>query len=262
MRDNMNFNVEKVTNEIILFIKNYYEMNNLGGAVIGLSGGKDSAVCLSLIVKAIGNENVLALWLPANSKESDKQDAIALANLYKVELKEFDLTKYASDYIADLKEINSVSDDNLVDVSINLKPRLRMLTLYSYAAMMTSLKKKGYLVIGTSNKSERFVGYFTKGGDGVCDIAPIADLYVDEVIKVGEYLGIPEEIIHKTPDDGLSGISDEEKLGFSYSDVKKVSEELETGIKCDLNEELKNQIIRKHEANLHKFSIPYYKRNW
>ena len=256
----MDFNVKIVTDEIIEFIRDYYQKNNLGGAVIGLSGGKDSAVCLSLIVKAIGSENVLGLWLPANSKESDKQDAITLANLYHVELKEFDLTKYANDYITDLKELNNVRDDNLIDASINLKPRLRMLSLYSYAAMMTSIKKKGYLVIGTSNKSERFVGYFTKGGDGVCDIAPIADLYVDEVIKIGEYLGIPDKIIHKIPDDGLSGISDEEKLGFTYDDVKKVSEELENDIKCNLDEELKNRIIRKHQANLHKFNTPYYQR--
>jgi NAD+ synthase len=214
------------------------------------------------MVKAIGRENVVALWLPANSKESDKQDAITLANLYNVELKEFDLTNYANDYITDLKELNNVSDNDLVDASINLKPRLRMLTLYSYAAMMTSINKKGYLVIGTSNKSERFVGYFTKGGDGVCDIAPIADLYVDEVIKVGEYLGIPERIIHKTPDDGLSGVSDEEKLGFTYNDVKKVSEEIENNIPSLVNEEIKTRIINKHKANLHKFNIPYYKRTW
>ena len=258
----MDFNVEEVTNGIIDFIKDYFEKNNLGGAVIGLSGGKDSAVCLALMVKAIGNNNVLSLWLPSNSKESDKVDAKELANSFNVELREFDLTKYTNDYLNDLKELNNVCDEDLVNVNINIKPRLRMLTLYSYAAMMTSVKKKNYIVVGTSNKSERFVGYFTKGGDGVSDIAPIADLYVDEVIKIGEYLGVPEKIIHKTPDDGLSGISDEEKLGFTYKDVKKVSEEIETGIEDkSIDSKTREKILKKHQANLHKFYIPMYKRN-
>ena len=113
-----------------------------------------------------------------------------------------------------------------------------------------------------SNKSERFVGYFTKGGDNVCDIAPIADLYVDEVIKVGDYLGVPKEITHKIPDDGLSGISDEEKMGFSYDDVKKVSLEIETGIKNNnINPLIREKIIKMHEANLHKFYTPFYNRS-
>ncbi len=258
----MNFDVKKVCDEIIEFIKNYYENNHLGGAIIGISGGKDSAVCLALMVKAIGKENVLGLWLPINSKENDKEDAYTLAKMFDIELREFDLTKYASNYIDDFKIINHVSGKDLIDMSINLKPRLRMLTLYSYAAMMTSVKKKNYIVVGTSNKSERFVGYFTKGGDGVSDIAPIADLYVDEVVAVGDYLGLPKNIIHKIPDDGISGISDEEKLGFTYLDVKKVSLELEDGKKDDsINPRIRDEIINRHQINAHKFYTPIYKRN-
>ena len=258
----MTFNVQKVTDEIIEFIRDYYQKNNLGGAVIGISGGKDSAVCLALMVKAIGKENILGLWLPANSRDTDKEDAINLTKLFDVELREFDLTDYANDYFIDMKKNNNVNDDNLVDAIINLKPRLRMLTLYSYAAMMTNLKKKSYIVVGTGNKSERFVGYFTKGGDGVFDIAPIADLYVDEVIQIGEYLHIPDNIIHKAPDDGLSGLTDEEKLGFSYDDVKKISIEVETGIYDNtVTDDIRKKIMKKHEANLHKFNTPMYKRN-
>ena len=257
----MNFNVKEVTDDIIKFIKKYYDDNNIGGAVIGLSGGKDSSVCLALMAKAIGSKNILALWLPANSKESDKKDAYQLAEKFNIEIKEFDLFNYVNNFINDMKLINKVDDNDLIDTSINLKPRLRMLTLYSYAAMMTKIKNKVYLVIGTSNKSERFVGYFTKGGDSVCDIAPITDLYVDEVVAIGDYLGVPKRITHKTPDDGLSGLSDEEKLGFSYQDVKKVSEELENNIVDDsIDNEIRKKIIRKHQANLHKFNIPFYKR--
>ena len=258
----MEFKVEKVTNEIIDFIKNYYKNNNLGGAIIGISGGKDSAICLALMVKAIGSENILALWLPANSKETDKADAIKITNLLNVTLKEFDLSKYTDNFINDIKEINKVQEADLTDVVINIKPRFRMLTLYSYAAMMTKLKKKNYIVVGTSNKSERFVGYFTKGGDGVSDIAPIADLYVDEVIKIGDYLNLPYEIVHKTPDDGLSGISDEERLGFTYEDVKKVSEELEKGVLDNsIDPKIRERILNKHKLNTHKFYTPFYERN-
>ena len=258
----MRFNAKKTTNEIIKFIQDYYTKNNITGAVIGLSGGKDSAVCLALMVKAIGASNVLALWLPDNSREKDKQDAKVLAEMFNVKLCEFALERYSNEFIDDFKIKNSVNDDDLSDVLINIKPRLRMMTLYSYAAMMSKVKKKGYLVIGTSNKSERFVGYFTKGGDGVCDIAPIMDLYVDEVIKIGDYLGIPKSITHKTPDDGLSGLTDEEKLGFSYEDVKKVAIEYENNVKdLSVSDDVRKKILDRHLANAHKFFIPMYKNN-
>ena len=257
----MNFNAKKTTNEIIDFIKKYYKKNNAGGAIIGLSGGKDSAVCLALLSKAIGSENILGLWLPSKSRETDKKDVYLLAKKYNIELIEHDINNYVDNFINDIKNKNNVSDDILKDAIINSKPRIRMLTLYSYAAMMSKLKNKIYLVVGTSNKSERFVGYFTKGGDGVCDIAPIADLYVDEVIKIGEYLAVPEHIVHKTPDDGLSGVSDEEKLGFTYDDVKNVSEELcNSIIDNSVNNDIRKRILEKHNNNLHKFIIPMYQR--
>lgn len=258
----MGFDAKKVTEEIIEFIKDYYKENNMSGAVIGLSGGKDSAVCLALMVRAIGSENVLGLWLPANSKNDDKEDAKKLANMFNVKLLECDIGSYSDKFIRNLKKQNRVSDNDLIDVLINIKPRLRMMALYSYASMMTKTKNKGYLVVGTSNKSERFVGYFTKGGDSVCDILPIADLYVDEVIQIGDYLGLPYNITHKIPDDGISGLSDEEKLGFTYSDVKKVAEEYEKGeLDETIDSNIREKILKKHRENLHKFYIPTYKRN-
>ena len=257
----MEFDVQKVTKEIIDFIRDYYKKNNLVGAVIGLSGGKDSAVCLALMVEAIGNENILCLWLPANSSQSDKKDVDLLVNKYNIELITFDLEKHVNNYINDMKKTNNVSEFDLSDVIINLKPRFRMMTLYSYAALMTKLKNKNYIVIGTSNKSERFVGYFTKGGDGVSDLSPISDLYVDEVIKIGKYLGVPNSIIEKTPNDGLSGLTDEERLGFTYDDVKKVSLELENNIKDKtISDDIREKILKRHQANLHKFELPFYKR--
>ena len=130
-----------------------------------------------------------------------------------------------------------------------------MATLYYLAALYSKLNNKTYLVAGTSNKCELFVGYFTKGGDSVHDIAPIADLTVDEVIKVGEYLKVPEKVLYKKPNDGLSNQSDEEKLGVKYSDVASFMED-ETSV----DETTRIKIKRLHENNLHKFNTPTYRK--
>ena len=258
----MEFDVKKVTEEIIEFIRDYYKKYNLKGAVIGISGGKDSAVVGALFSKALGSENVLGLWLPCHSKESDKEDALLISKTFSFELKEFDLTNIYDNYVKSIKQNNKVLDNDLIDANINLKPRLRMNTMYYYASMMSKIKNGIYLVCGTSNKSELYVGYFTKGGDSVSDINVLRNLYVDEVIKIGDYLGVPYHICHKTPDDGLSNMSDEEKLGFSYDNVKKVSLEEEFGIKDNtINNKIRNKIIKSHLNNQHKFNIPSYKRS-
>ena len=102
-----------------------------------------------------------------------------------------------------------------------------MSACYYMASLFSALNGGTYIVIGTSNKCELYVGYFTKGGDSVHDIAPIADLTVEEVIKVGEYLNVPSEVLYRTPDDGISNQSDEEKLGVSYKDIAAYIEEKE-----------------------------------
>lgn len=250
----MEFNVEKVTNEIIEFIRDYYKKNNLKGAVIGISGGKDSGVVAGLFTKALGKENVTGIWLPCHSKEEDKQGAIEVANHFGFELREFDLTELYDNYVNQIKENNDVTDENLIDANINIKPRLRTATLYYYAAMLSSKKKGVYIVPGTSNKCELFVGYFTKGGDSVSDIQVLADLTVDEVIKIGEYIGVPDRIVHKTPDDGLSGKTDEEKLGVTYKDIARIINDE------PVDEQVKKRILRLHNNNRHKFIIPTYRK--
>lgn len=256
----MSFDVEKVTTDIIEFIQDYYKKNNLKGAVIGISGGKDSAVVAALFTRALGCENVLGLWMPCNSKENDYKDAQLLCNELKIELKEFDLTTTYNLYLENIQKENKVFDHELINANINLKPRLRMSTLYYYAAMMTKQKNETYIVAGTSNKCERFVGYFTKGGDNVCDISVLGDLLVSEVIMLGDYLKIPTHIVHKIPDDGLSNQTDEEKLGVKYEDIEKYICEEETGIKTGLQDEVRRKIKRLHEVNSHKFTIPMFRR--
>ena len=250
------FNVEKVTNEIIEFIRDYYKNNNLKGAVIGISGGKDSGVVAGLFAKAIGSENVVGIWMPCHSKEEDKENALLVAKKYGFELKEFDLTEMYDNYVLQIKANNQVEDNNLIDANINIKPRLRMSTLYYYAAMLSSVRKGTYIVPGTGNKCEIYVGYCTKGGDTVSDINVLADLTVDEVIKVGEYIEVPDKVIHKAPDDGLSGKTDEEKLGVKYSEIAEVEANPENP---NVSKEVYEKIKRLHRINQHKFKTATYR---
>lgn len=249
------FDVEKETNNIIKFIKNYYKKENLGGAIIGISGGKDSAVVAALMVKALGKENVIGITLPCHSKEEDRNDAKLISDYYGFELKNFNLTDVFDTFKDELVNLGYFSSEEVKNSDINLKPRLRMATLYYLAALYTSLNKKTYLVAGTSNKCELFVGYFTKGGDSVSDIAPISDYTVEEVIQIGEYLNVPKEVLYKKPNDGLSNQTDEDKLGFKYSEVEQLMNGDET-----LDKNVAMKIKKMHEANLHKFNIPTYKR--
>lgn len=248
------FNAEKTTNEIIDFIREYYKNNNLKGVVIGISGGKDSGVVAGLFAKALGSENVLGVTLPCMSKESDMIDAKRVADFYGFELINVDLTSSYNSFNEEIKKLGDFIEEELKNSDINIKPRMRMMSLYYLAALYSSLKGGTYIVAGTSNKSEKFVGYFTKGGDSVSDIQVIADLTVSEVIKVGEYLQVPKEVLYKTPDDGLSGLTDEEKLGVKYSDIEKYINNEE------LDENIKSKIEKLHNNSKHKFEIPTYKK--
>ena len=246
---------EKTAEDIIDFIRDYYKKNNLKGAVIGISGGKDSAVVAGLFSRAIGPENIQGLWMPCHSKEEDKKNAYLVAQKFGFNMKEVDLTGIYDNYVNEIKRVYpEVSNDNLNDANINIKPRLRMATLYYNAAMLSSLKGGTYIVPGTSNACELYVGYFTKGGDNVSDIMVIGDLTVEEVIKVGAYIGVPNQVLKKAPDDGLSGMTDEEKLGVKYDDIAKV---IENGY---VDSEVKEKIMNLHNRNRHKFITPVFKK--
>lgn len=246
------FDAKEQTKKIIEFIRDYFKKNSLGGVVIGISGGKDSGVVAGLFAEAIGPENIIGVTMPCHSKNTDREDAIKVAEKYNFKLINLDLTPVFDSFVDEAKKIDDFVESE--DSNINLKPRLRMSTLYYIAQMYSKINGKVYVVAGTGNKSEEFVGYFTKGGDSVSDIKVISDLFVDEVIQVGEVVGVPEEVLYKAPSDGLSGKSDEDKLGFTYDDVKKVA----TGLEVD--ESIKEKIIAKHKANDHKFNIPTYRK--
>ncbi|MGM9877223.1 MAG: NAD(+) synthase [Bacilli bacterium] len=248
------FNAEEETNKIVEFIRDYYKENNLKGVVIGVSGGKDSAVVCALFVRAIGRENVLGVTLPCHSNNTDRTDAIKVANKYGFELINLDLTPCFDSFINEIDKLGSFTDKQTIDSNINLKPRLRMSSLYYLAQLYSQIKGGTYIVAGTSNMCELYVGYFTKGGDSTYDIGTLNNFTVDEVIKIGEYLDVPDEIIHKTPSDGLSNLSDEDKLGVKYKDIASyINNE-------DIDSEISSKIEKLHKNNEHKFNIPVYKR--
>ena len=249
------FNAKLETERIVNFIREYYKENNLGGVILGISGGKDSAVVASLFVKALGAENVIGVTLPCHSREQDRIDAKSVSDYYGFELINFDITKFFDDFKNELVNLGNFTLEETKNSDINLKPRLRMSTLYYLAALYSNVRNKTFLVAGTSNKCELFVGYFTKGGDSVHDISVIADFTVDEVIKIGEYNNVPVKVLYKIPDDGLSNLSDEDKLGVKYSEVADYIDN-----KDSVSVEVGNKISKLHNSSLHKFNIPTYKR--
>ena len=235
----------KETEGAITWIKEYVKQVGAKGIVVGCSGGKDSATVLAMSVKAIGKENVLAVSMPCHSVSHDFEDAKLVADTFGVKFLKVDLT---NTYNEMEKEIQSAMGEELSkEATINMKPRLRMTTLYGFAQSL------GYLVIGTGNLCEAMVGYTTKWGDNSADFNPIGNYTVDEVLAIGRYLGVPEKILEKAPNDGLGGMTDEEKMGIKYS---QIAEMIETG---NTDENVKKEILRRYNASKHKRElVPVY----
>ena len=160
--------------------------------------------------------------------------------------KSYDEFEYSTNSVIDEVGANELS----VEAKVNAKPRLRMLTLYAIAQSL------GYLVIGTGNLCEAMVGYTTKWGDSASDLNPLACFTVSEVLKMGEFLGVPEQILKRAPSDGLGGQTDEEKMGIKYSQIEEM---IETGT---TDEVVKEKILKRFNASMHKRNlVPTYKFN-
>lgn len=235
------FNVEKVTNDLIIWIQNWFEENGKGcNAVIGISGGKDSSIVAALCVKALGKDRVIGVLMP-NGVQSDISDSEQLVNFLGI--------KY---YVCNIKEsydgvISSLSDCGLElseQARINLPPRLRMSTLYAVSQTMNGR------VANTCNLSEDYVGYSTRYGDSAGDFSPLGKLTVAEVKQIGAYLGLPINLVDKIPSDGLSGMGDEDKLGFTYATLDKY---IRTGV-CE-DENTKQRIDRLNRINEFKLKV-------
>lgn len=235
-------------NKAIQWIHDYVEMVGAKGVVIGNSGGKDSATVIAMATKALGTDKVVTVAMPCNSISADLDDAKLVADTFGVPLLKVDLSETYADMedtintaLCDLKtELNK-------DSKTNIKPRLRMATLYGIAQ---SLK---YIVAGTSNLCEIIVGYTTKWGDSASDFNPIANFTAPEVLAIGKYLGVPDKIISKAPNDGLGGKTDEEKMGVTYVQIEEYIETGRTRPDAMLKIEKLNQAT-KHKRKM----VPFY----
>ncbi|MDR1735764.1 MAG: NAD(+) synthase [Oscillospiraceae bacterium] len=195
------------------FIRAVLEDAKASGIVFGNSGGKDCALAGILCKKAC--ENTLSLLLPCGVRrnyDEDARDARALADMFGIESRTVDIVSVKAALSALLGEVTAIT----AAASANITPRLRMTALYACAA------SENRLVCGTGNKSERYVGYFTKWGDGAYDFNPIADLTASEVLEFLRFLGAPEAILAKAPSAALTeGQTDEAEMGISYADLDR-----------------------------------------
>ncbi len=230
---------ENVIHKIVQWLKDELNKTKTKGFVLGISGGLDSSVCAALIKKA--TEECLGLILPIESNVQDLDDAAEVASQINLKTQYIDLTPIYRNLIKFLPDNNQVALGNI-------KARLRMVVIYYYANL------NNYLVCGTGNKTEISLGYFTKHGDGACDILPLGDLYKFEVREIARVLGIPEQIIKKVPSAGLwQGQTDEGEIGFSYDVIDETLQEIEKNqIKGDVAKKLKFRI----EQSEHKRKLP------
>lgn len=206
-----NFDANKFIDKACDFIKETVQNAHCNGVVLGLSGGIDSAVVAFLSVKALGKENVKGFILPSKTtSKQDLDDANVVAKQLGIETKTISIEDFHVNFI-NLCNPNNLENKYSTLASANIKPRIRMSILYYYATINNSL------VIGTGNKTEISVGYFTKYGDGGVDLLPIGDLYKEEVKQVAKQLEVPIEIIEKAPSAGLlPEQTDEKELGITY----------------------------------------------
>lgn len=236
--------VNKVKNKIVNWIKKQIKQARAKGIVMGLSGGVDSSVVAALVKKAVGKKRVLALLLPCHSQKGDLKDARLVAKKLGIKTRTIDLSNIYDSLIKILPKTGSIA-------RANLKPRLRMLTLYYFA------NKLNYLVCGTGNKSELMVGYFTKHGDGATDILPIGGLLKKQVRRLAKELGVPEHIITKPPSAGLwSGQTDEGEMGITYSELDDILERIENKRKQIASGDKVNKVRQMIKGSEHKRQGP------
>ncbi len=245
------FDANKEIDGIVNWIREWFDNNGpKASAVIGLSGGKDSSIVATLLVRALGKDRVVGVMMP-NGRQADINDSIAIANHLGIKTYTVNIESSYNAFLDTLQE--SASDIEITkDTKINLAPRLRMSTLYAIAQSLPN----GGRVANTCNASEDYVGYSTKYGDAAGDFSPCANYTVTEMLQIGDALHVPKELVHKKPSDGLSGMSDEDKLGFTYASL---DDYIINGVCVD--EKLRERFDYLHKINLHKLKvIPTYKR--
>ncbi len=204
---------EKEIAERVKFIAEAMVAAGAKGLVFGNSGGKDCALVGALCKRAA--DKTIGVIMPCTSNRNyneDKNDAMAVNERFGIETRIVDLTETKQTLVASLEKSTTPNQQALS----NIAPRLRMTTLYAIAA------SEGALVVGTGNKCEGYMGYFTKWGDGAYDINPISDLTVSQIYELLAYLGAPEVVIKKAPSAGLfDGQTDEQEMGVTYAAIER-----------------------------------------
>ena len=232
------FNAEKVKNDCVQWIREFFEKNGKGcNAIVGISGGKDSSIVAALCVEALGRERVIGVLMP-NGEQHDIDMAKLLVSHLGIK-----------HYIVNIKDavdgLTKAIPFALSTQSVtNLPPRVRMATLYAVA------QSHNGRVANTCNMSEDWVGYSTRYGDAAGDFSPCANITVAEMKQIGRLLGLPDVLVDKVPIDGLCGKTDEDNLGFTYAELDRYIRE---GV--IENQETKARIDEMHERNLFKLQV-------
>ncbi len=242
------FDAVKVKNDCVAWIREFFDKNGRDcNAVIGISGGKDSSVAAALCVEALGKDRVIGVLMP-KGEQFDIDMAYMLVNHLGIKHYEINIKDTFDALVGAMPDGFELSTQSVT----NIPPRLRMTTLYAVSQSVNGR------VVNTCNLSEDYVGYSTRYGDSVGDFSPLSHLTVTEVKEIGYALGLPKELVDKTPIDGLCGKTDEENLGFTYAELDIY---IRTGKIEDMD---KKQIIdSKHKANLFKLELmPSFEPNF
>ncbi len=231
-------NYQKIIKDIEIQLKEYLGNKK---AVIGISGGIDSTVVAALAVRAIGKQNVWGISMPY--KNQDTSDAQLVIDNLEINSREINIGKVVDNNIRKLEQVLDKEIDKITKG--NLMARERMKLLYGVANSIDGM------VIGTGNKSEIEIGYFTKYGDGGVDIEPIGNIYKTEVYEIANLLALPKQIINKKPSAGLwQGQTDEDELGITYQQIDDV-------LKQKINNgEIYDKVQKLRKGSEHKKNIP------
>ncbi|MBQ7095600.1 MAG: NAD(+) synthase [Clostridia bacterium] len=239
------FDAERIKNECVEWIRAFFEKNGKGcNAIVGISGGKDSSIAAALCVEALGAERVIGVLMP-QGEQHDIDMAYLLVDHLGIKRYEVNVKAGVEGILENLPKDLEITPQ----AKQNLPPRIRMATLYAVSQSCNGR------VCNTCNLSEDWVGYSTRYGDSVGDFSPLSFLTVTEVKEIGRLLGLPAELVDKTPIDGLCGKTDEENLGFTYAELDRYirTGEIEDAAK-------KENIDRRHAQNLFKLEfMPCFK---
>ena len=228
---------------LVTWIQNKVNEAHAKGVIIGISGGIDSAVVAGLAKKAFPNQ-CLGLILPCHSNPLDEKLGVELCQKFDIPYQIVDLTSTYESFIA------ASEKESYQEAKRNTKVRLRMVSLYAYA------QSRNYLVLGTDNAAEWYIGYFTKHGDGGVDLAPIIHLTKHEVVQAAKELNVIEEIISRPPSAGLyEGQTDEQDIGVSYADLDKHLKGIE------IASDKKERLLYLHQISEHKRHIPAHPKS-